>query len=81
VGCHCLLHRLKEKNLKRALFIKEPVKQRNILKATQKIENKDHANTNAKTEPTTGMNRGQRIKIENLQPGREETFSDAKIYQ
>ena len=59
------------------MFIKEPVKQRNILKATQKIENKDHANTNAKTEPTTGMNRGQRIKIENLQPGREETWGTA----
>ena len=81
MGCHCLLHRLKEKNLKHALFIKEPVKQRNILKATQKIKNKDQANTNTKTEPTTGMNRGQRIKIENLQPGKEETFSDANIYQ
>ena len=63
------------------MFIKEPVKQRNILKATQKIKNKDQANTNTKTEPTTGMNRGQRIKIENLQPGKDETFSDANIYQ
>ena len=37
------------------MFIKEPVKQRNIIKATQKIKSKDQANTNTKTELTTGI--------------------------
>ena len=55
---------LKERNLKHALFIKEPVKQRYILKATQKIKNKDQANT--KTEPTTRIeDRGLKLRISN----------------
>lgn len=62
------------------LFIQEPLKQSDILKAKQKIKGKGQTHTNTKTGLTTGME-GKELKFKSAKQGKKRHFYNAEIYQ